>query len=69
MKIVMFQYNREASAVIQDNALGRKRYARNKQLTVNCFIAGGYGDRLLWEEAANLRPKPPKEYPIPGNWQ
>jgi hypothetical protein len=69
MKIVMFQYNKAASAIIQENTLAREGVVQGKQLTSNRFIAGGYEDRLLWEEAANLRPQQPKDYCIPGNWQ
>jgi len=69
MKIVMFQYNRAASAVILDTTLAREGSPRDNQLVSNQFIAGGYEDRLLWEEAAHLRPLQPKEYYISGNWQ
>ena len=69
MKIVMFQYNRAASAIIQENTLAKEGALQGKQLAINRFIAGGYEDRLLWEEAANLRPQQPKEYCIVGNWQ
>jgi len=67
MKIVMFQYNREASAIIQGKALATA--SPRKQLVANQFLANGYEDRLLWEEAASLRPKRPEVYHIPGNWQ
>ena len=69
MKIVMFQYNRVASAIIQENTLAREGNSLDNKTATNKFIAGGYEDRLLWEEAANLRPQQPKEYCIPGNWQ
>jgi hypothetical protein len=69
MKIVMFQYNRAASAIIQESAMANERRLQDKQLTTNRFIASGYEDRLLWEEAASLRPQQPKEYCILGTWQ
>jgi hypothetical protein len=69
MKIVMFQYNRAGSAIALDGALSRERAVADRRPVVNRFLAGGYADRLLWEEAAHLRPKQQKEYSIPGNWQ
>jgi hypothetical protein len=69
MKIVMFQYNRAASAIIQENTLAREGKPQDNQLVSNQFIAGGYEDRLLWEEAVHLQPRQPKEYCISGNWQ
>jgi len=65
----MFQYNRATSAVILDTTLAKEGSPQDNQLVSNQFIAGGYEDRLLWEEAANLRPRQPKEYCILGNWQ
>lgn len=67
MKIVMFCCNREASAVVQQNTLSCARSAR--QPVGNALLAGGYADRLLWEEAAAMKAKPRQEYIIPGNWQ
>lgn len=69
MKIVMFQYNRNASAIIQANTLAKGEDGLKNRLTKNRFLAGGYEDRFLWEEAASLRPKNPNEYIILGNWQ
>jgi hypothetical protein len=69
MKIVMFQYNRSASAIIQESTMAAERNADSKQLVSNRFLAGGYSDRFLWEEATALRPKKPQEYAIVGNWQ
>lgn len=69
MKIVMFQYNRNASAIIQSNSLATPKNSDSKKLVANSFLAGGYEDRLLWEEAASLRPKKLQEYIIRGNWQ
>jgi len=69
MKIVMFQYNRAVSAFIQENTLAQEGNSLDKKIVANKFIAGGYEDRLLGEEAANLRPQQPKEYCILGNWQ
>jgi hypothetical protein len=67
MKIILFQYNREAASIIKGNNLGR---ARSKQQVMdNSILATGYTDRFLWEEAASLKPKPKNEYIIPGNWQ
>lgn len=69
MKIVMFQYNRETSAIIAENTLASEHPPEQSRLVTNRFLANGYADRLLWEEAASLRPKEPREYIIPGNWQ
>ncbi|MBM9616512.1 hypothetical protein JWJ90_19795 [Desulfobulbus rhabdoformis] len=66
MKIVMFQYNRDASAIISDNNLSRS--GAEHQIQNNSILAHGYHDRLLWEEAASLKPKPKSEYIILGNW-
>jgi hypothetical protein len=67
MKIVMFQYNRESSAILSENTRGRTHSTR--KLVENTILANGYTDRLLWEEAASLRPRPKNEYIIPGHWQ
>ena len=67
MKIVMFQYNRDVSAIIQGNSLATD--TSKKRLVANRFLANGYEDRLLWEEAASLRTKTTTNYLIPGNWQ
>ncbi|MDD2465911.1 MAG: hypothetical protein PHI97_18080 [Desulfobulbus sp.] len=67
MKIVMFQYNREASAIIKENNLGRGK--SKKQTLDNSILANGYSDRLFWEEIASIKAKPKSEYIIPGNWQ
>ncbi len=69
MKIVMFQYNRDASAIIQNSLLATAKNSDSKQLVANRFLASGYEDRLLWEEAASLRPKKLQEFIIRGNWQ
>jgi hypothetical protein len=67
MKIVMFPYRRDLSAIIQENTLATP--PRNNRLVANSFLANGYEDRLLWEEAASLKPKKPQEFAILGNWQ
>jgi hypothetical protein len=69
MKIVMFHYNRDASAVYRQNNDPCTGARRGNQLVSNCFLANGYADRLLWEEAASLKPKKTQEFAIPGNWQ
>jgi hypothetical protein len=69
MKIVMFQYNRETSAIISESTLADEQPPGHSRTVCNRFLANGYTDRLLWEEAASLRPKEPREYIIPGNWQ
>lgn len=69
MKIIMFQYNRDASAICSTNALTSANDSTHHRLTANRFIAGGYADRLLWEEAASLRPQDRQEYLITGHWQ
>ena len=63
----MFQYNRDASAIISENILGKVKGDRH--LINNSILTSGYGDRLLWEEAASLKAQPKSEYIIPGNWQ
>ena len=68
MKIVMFQYNRSASAIIQESTMANKNTTSNRMAT-NSLLAGGYNDRFLWEEAAPLGPKKIREYTIIGNWQ
>ena len=68
MKIVMFQYNRAASAIIRCNTMGQEDSPESKKMKTNCFLAGGYTDRLLWEEAASLRPKKQENYIILSNW-
>jgi hypothetical protein len=67
MKIIMFQYHREASAIISENTLDTTRNQR--KLMDNSILAHGYNDRLLWEEAAALKPRQKSEFIIPGNWQ
>jgi hypothetical protein len=67
MKIVMLQYNREASAIISGNILGKTHNQRKP--VDNSILVHGYTDRLLWEEAAQLKPRQKSEYAIPGNWQ
>lgn len=67
MKILMFQYNRDVSAIISQNTLGKAKGKR--QLNNNAILASGYSDRLLWEEAASLKAQPKSEYIIPGTWQ
>ncbi len=69
MKIVMFQYNRGASAIIQESTMATERSADSRQPVSNRFLANGYTDRLLWEEAAALHPKKPQDFAIVGNWQ
>jgi len=68
MKIVMFQYNKAVSAIIQMNSMVDEQQGNQCPVT-NRFLANGYEDRLLWEEATNLKPKPSREYCIPGTWQ
>lgn len=67
MKIVMFQYNRGASAVLRQHSSMEENHPINQ--ATNRFLASGYGDRLLWEEAADLKPRQPSHYAIAGNWQ
>lgn len=69
MKILMFQYNRETSAIIAASTLASEPPPKQRCLVTNRFLANGYTDRLLWEEASSLRPKEPREYIISGNWQ
>jgi hypothetical protein len=69
MKIIMFQYNRGASAIIQESTLANENIAQKNVPLLNRFLANGYEDRLLWEEAASLRPPKKQEYVIVGNWQ
>lgn len=69
MKIIMFQYNRDASAIVSESSMATEKKKNCRQLALNSFFANGYEDRLLWEEAASLRPKKPQPYAIPGTWQ
>ncbi|MBM9537398.1 hypothetical protein [Desulfobulbus alkaliphilus] len=69
MKILIFQYNRENSAIITESTLASEQPPGHSGLVTNRFLANGYADRLLWEEAASLRLKEPREYIIPGTWQ
>ena len=69
MQIIMFQYNRESSAIIQESTLATTHPPNRNRIVDNRFLANGYEDRLLWEEAASLRPKKPQEYCIFGSWQ
>jgi hypothetical protein len=69
MKIVMFQYNRGASAIIQESTLSDESFAQKNRPLLNRFLASGYEDRLLWEEAASLRPQKQQEYNILSSWQ
>ena len=69
MKIIMFQYNRGASAIIQESTLANENIAQKNVPLLNRFLANGYEDRLLWEEAAFLRPQKKQEYVILSNWQ
>jgi|GEM_PF-1629026 len=76
MKIVMFQYNRSVSAIIQENVLAAP--PNKKRPVANCFLANGYEDRLLtdgyqdrvlWEKTAPLEPKKMTDFIILGSWQ
>jgi hypothetical protein len=76
MKIVMFQYNRSVSAIIQENTLAAP--PSKKRPVENCFmtnghddrlLTNGYEDRLLWEENAPLPPKKTTDFIILGCWQ
>jgi len=67
MKIVMFQYNRAASAIIQESTLAAA--TKNNRLAGNKFLANGYEDRFLWEETVVQQPKKQQEFMIFGNWQ
>lgn len=69
MKIIMFQYNRDVSAIIGTSTLANEHPQGQDRLVTNRFLANGYEDRFLWEEAASLHPPKPREYIISGNWQ
>ncbi|WP_028317373.1 hypothetical protein [Desulfobulbus elongatus] len=69
MKIVTFQYNRAKAAIALNDGLATAHPAQARSEVTNTFLAGGYADRLLWEEAAALKPATPQEYCIVGNWQ
>lgn len=69
MKIVTFQYNKDESALLHSKTHAVEMQLLSKRVVPNRFTAFGYTDRLLWEEAANLRQQPAKEFAIPGNWQ
>ena len=69
MKIVMFKYNKSCSAIIKGTTMSQDDHCTRNRLASNQFLANGYEDRFLWEEAASLRPEKKQEYSIPGNWQ
>ena len=67
MKIVMFQYNREASAIISENTLSQTTSTRQNQ--AQSHLNQKYNDRFLWEGVATFKEPPKNEYIILGNWQ
>jgi hypothetical protein len=68
MKIIMFHQNtRNDSAIIQSTSLATT--TNKNRLVANEFLANGYEDRFLWEEAASLRPKKPERNYLSDNWQ
>jgi len=67
MKIVMFQYNREASAIISENTLSQPTFPRLDQ--AQSHLTQKYNDRFLWEGVATFKEPPKSEYIILGNWQ
>nr|WP_320009549.1 hypothetical protein [uncultured Desulfobulbus sp.] len=67
MKIVMFQYNREASAILSQNALGQAKISQKR--LQESPLPQSYNDRFLWEGATSFTTPPQGEYIIPGNWQ
>ena len=69
MKIIIFQYNRNAAAIEHGDNLTAADCSGKTGARVNRFIASGYDDRFLWEEAASLRNQKPVEYSIVGVWQ
>lgn len=69
MKIVIFQYNKDNSALLHSKTHAEEMHLLSKRVMPNKFTAFGFTDRFLWEEAASLRPQPKKEFFIPGNWQ
>jgi hypothetical protein len=68
MKIVTFQYQKFNSALFHKST-HTEAFLPSKQIIPNRFTAFGYTDRLLWEEAANLREQPAQELGILCNWQ
>ena len=76
MKIVMFQYNRSVSAIIQESTLAspphKKQPVANRFLTngyEDRLLTNGYQDRVLWEETAPLPLKKTTDFIILGSWQ
>jgi hypothetical protein len=67
MKIIIFQYNRGAAAIIGENTLGTT--TPNKNVVDNSILANGYMDRLLREEIVAPHQSKKSEYIILGNWQ
>lgn len=70
MKIVMFQYNRGASAITQKTSrLSDQALTQNYVNTLTRSFTERYQDRLLCKEMASLRPKLQQEFVILGTWQ
>lgn len=69
MKIITFQYNKRASAIIRGDATRQENGTEINLQLVNHFMVNGYEDRLLWEEAASLRLGKNRDYAILGVWQ
>lgn len=69
MKIITFQYNKSASAIIRGDATRREKGTEINLQLVNHCMTNSYEDWLLWEEAASLRLGKNRDYAILGVWQ
>lgn len=68
MKIIMFRYNADASAIIQNSNLSQVAECP-QQKTTNSILAGGYEDRFLWEETTQQRKQCKQPFVVVGHWQ
>lgn len=68
MKIIMFRYNADSSAIIKNSNLSQLT-DWHQQKTTNSILAGGYEDRFLWEEVTSQRRHREQPFIIVGHWQ
>jgi hypothetical protein len=69
MKIIMFQYNRTASAIIQENGLSGRAYAQSPLHLSNQSLKNNSTDRLLREECIPRQHAEQQPFIIQGVWQ
>ena len=68
MKIIMFRYNFDSSAIIQNKRLSQVTDWQQQKGT-NSILAGGYEDRFLWEEVTTPQRHREKPFIVVGHWQ